>query len=390
MKPMTRIFQLLLVTLITAASAAAREPESKRVFRLWAMGCSHVDSDIKHDNRESIGEAVRQSEGRNGDEAPPFDWDIAVHLGDLSATQGYPTDEVGLEVVRQFSLGEKHRREDFYNVEGNHDASDPEGPLRHWFSKWVDPTGENTATSGVDPESRPFPVEGSAERYSFRVGNILFLMMSDNNYGGPPVGRTARPGHSGGYPAGAVTGQTFDWWRRMVEENPDCAIISTHHHMLSETTVASGPFEGFTKTADGKWQSKYHGYFPDGGPEGASYLYFVDGKPNARAFEGYLSDHPGAIDLWLGGHTHTRPDDTTGGRSHVEKKWGTNFVNCAALTLYHGRREHLSPMSRLFTFTDGSKQVRVQCYLHTDHFAKRGWYDKAERTIELGKPFRWE
>lgn len=74
----------------------------------------------------------------------------------------------------------------------------------------------------------------------------------------------------------------------------------------------------------------------------------------------------------------------------MEKKWGTNFVNCTALTLYHGHREKLSPMSRLFTFTDGSKQVRVQCYLHTDHFAKRGWYDEAERVIELGNPFCWE
>ena len=82
--------------------------------------------------------------------------------------------------------------------------------------------------------------------------------------------------------------------------------------------MASGPWEGFVKDEHGQWQGRYHGYKADGGPKGASYLYFVDGKPDAQAFESYLSEHPGAIDLWLGGHTHTYPDDRTRGRSHIE------------------------------------------------------------------------
>ena len=36
-------------------------------------------------------------------------------------------------------------------------------------------------------------------------------------------------------------------------------------------------------------------------------------------------------------------------------------------------------MSRLFTFTEGSDQVRVQCYLHTSQYRPQGWYEKAER-----------
>ena len=52
----------------------------------------------------------------------------------------------------------------------------------------------------------------------------------------------------------------------------------------------------------------------------------------------------------------------------MERKWGTTFVNVAALTRYHGRNNSV-PMSRLFTFTDGSPKVRVQCYLHTADFA---------------------
>jgi hypothetical protein len=235
----------------------------------------------------------------------------------------------------------------------------------------------------VDPKRRHYQVEGTWERYSFRVGNLLFLIMSDRNDGGPPVGR----GKRGGYPAGAVTGETFAWWKRMVEANRDSVIISAHHHMLRETTVASGPWEGYTKKADGSWQGHYHGYFPDGGPEGASYLYWVDGKPDAQAFEKYLAEHPGAIDLWIGGHTHSHPDDHTGGRSHIERKWEVNFVNCAALSRYHAAKMGV-PMSRLLTFTGGSAEARVQCYLHTSQHAPQGWYPKAERTIKLGKPFR--
>ena len=357
-------------------------------FHLWASSDSHVDKDINPPGRiknaiprESLAEAIRQSEGTNNDGAPSFDWDIGLHLGDFSATQGFPKDDLGEEVIRQFSALRKHRREQFYSLLGNHDASGPDEPTQWWFKKWIDPTGENTEFSGVDSTKRPYPVTGTWERYSFLVGNILFLMMGDRNDGGPPVGR----GERGGYPAGAVTGETFEWWKSMVEKNQDKVIVSAHHHMLRETTVASGPWEGFRKDEEGSL--RYHGYFPDGGPEGASYLYFVDGKPNAQSFEKYLAAHPGAIDLWLGGHTHTTPDDTRGGRSHIEKKWGVTFINVAALTLYHA--ETRSPKSRLLSFIPGSKEVKVQCYLHTDHFAPKGWYKPAEHIINLNKPFSW-
>jgi len=45
-------------------------------------------------------------------------------------------------------------------------------------------------------------------------------------------------------------------------------------------------------------------------------------------------------------------------------------------------------MSRLLKFTEGSRDVRVQCYLHTSQHAPQGWYVKAEKTIRLAKPFR--
>ena len=365
-----------------AGVARAANGEADKPFRLWACSDAHVGTDLKVRKREALAEAIRQSERGGNEGGPAFDWDIAVHLGDLSGNQGSPTDEEGREVLRQFAAARLHRREDFYNIAGNHDANTPGEPQQWWFKKWIDPAGVNTETSGVDPAKRPYPIDGDWERYSFRVGNVLFLMMSDRNDGGPPVGRDKR----GGYPAGAVSGETFAWWKKMVEANPDSIIISAHHHMLKETTVASGEWEGFVKGPDGEWQGGYHTPFANGGPKGASYLYWVDGKPDAQAFESYLAEHPGAIDFWLGGHTHTHPDDDYGGRSHIERKWGVNFINVSALTCCHGKT--CMPMSRLLTFTPGSREARVQCYLHTSQHAPEGWYQKAERTVPLSKPFK--
>ncbi len=348
------------------------------------MCCSHVGTDLEF-GRESLADAIRQSE-RGGDEGgPPFEWDVAVHLGDHSGSQTSPTDAEGREIVRQFGAASKHRREDFYTIAGNHDApADPEAPLQWWVRKWIDAVGESTETSGVDAEKMPYPADGTWERYSFRVGNIRFLMMSDRNDFSPPVGR--RGARRGGYPSGAVTGETFGWWKRNVEAHTDSIVVSAHHHMLKETTVASGPWEGYMPDGQGGWRSYYHGYFEDGGPEGASYLYFLDGKPDAQAFEGYLAENPGSVDLWLGGHTHSNPDDRKGGRSHVERKWDCNFVNVAALSRYHGKTN--VPMSRLLTFEDGSDEVRVQCYLHTPDFAPQGWYGPTERTVRLNRKVR--
>jgi hypothetical protein len=198
-------------------------------------------------------------------------------------------------------------------------------------------------------------------------------MMGDRNDGGPPIGR----GPVGGYPAGAVTLETFDWWVDKVERNQDKIIFSVHHHMLKGTTVASGDWEGV--------EGAYHGRFEDGAPIGASYLYWVGNEADSGRFEGYLADHPGAIDLWIGGHTHTHPDDAHGGRSHVERRWDVTFVNVASLTRHHARKS--VPMSRVLTFTEGSDVLSVRCYLHTAQYAPQGWYAPAERNVPLRPPF---
>jgi hypothetical protein len=360
-------------------------------FRVMAVGDAHMTSDIKF-GRQSLLEAIRHSEYGGPQGAPPFAWDIMVNLGDLVGGQRPPTDAEAPVVLEQLSWSTRHPRETIYNVAGNHDASGPGEETQWWFKKYIDPTGENTAFSGVDDSRRPYPVHGTWERYSFQVGNILFLMMSDRNDGGPPVGR----GSVGGYPAGAVSTDTFEWWKKMVEDNKDKIIVTGHHHVLKDTTVGSGFNEGMqiTTMPDGR-RRRYHGRYTDGAPEGSSYLYFVGDTPDAGLFENYLEENPGAVSLWLGGHTHTYPDDKGPGgefsyKSHIEQKWGVTFINASALTLHHGKRRPYFPLSRLLTFFPGEAKVRIQSYLHTSHYSSPGWYAPAERTVPLQHPFSWD
>lgn len=350
------------------------------MFKIWVFGDAHVGTDLKH-GRESLSEAIRHSERGGSQGAPQFDWNIAVDVGDMSGGQSVPADDEGKEVVRQFSALEKHPREAIYSVCGNHDRSGLNEPAAWWWQKWIDPMGQHPDCSGVDPAKRPYPVEGTWERYSFRVGNLLFLMMSDINEPTQTIGR----GDLGGNPGGVVSGETFQWWKNMVEANPESIIISVHHYMLKDTTVASGEWEGMRKDAEGNWVEHYHGYKPQGTPRGASYLYFVDSTPDAQAFEHYLAKHPGVVDIWLGGHTHAHPDDNHGGKTHIERKWGSWFINAACLSRYHGSTN--VPMSRLLTFREKSREVVAQCYMHTDEFLPQGWYKKAERRLKLSRDF---
>ena len=64
--------------------AVAAEEKAAKTFKLWVTSDAHVGTDFRLKKRESLAEAIRQSErgGENG--GPAFDWDIALHLGDFS------------------------------------------------------------------------------------------------------------------------------------------------------------------------------------------------------------------------------------------------------------------------------------------------------------------
>lgn len=380
---------LTCLLLLSSAWQAAEAADSSNEFRVWATSCSHVPADIRR-GRESLAKAIRQSEGREAG-SPSFDWDIMIDAGDLSAHQVPPGDEAGIELIRQYGAMKKHRREQVYNVPGNHDAPYYDHGPGSWFQKWGDPLGENTEFSGVDPMRRPFPVQGTWERYRFQAGNILFLMLADRNDAPTPVGRGhSREANSGGYPPGAVTRATFNWWKQQVLDNQDKLIVTMHHHVLRDTTVGSGRGEG---------TPRYHG--KTGGAEGSSYLYYIIEKDDpddfqytkdAHVFEDFLDtfqrEHgQGAIDLWIGGHTHVKgPDDDFGGKTITETRWGVNFLQVAALTKHHAGSQ---PLSRVLTFSEGSPSAQADVYLHEASYKKHpvGWYEPASKTLRLRHKF---
>ena len=384
--PSTLGVVLCLPLLIGDAQSADPSP---REFRVWATSCSHVPADIRQ-GRESLATAIRQSEGQI-EGAQAFQWDIMIDAGDLSAHQTPPGDEDGRELLRQYRAMTKHRREQIYNVPGNHDAPYYDHIPGSWFQKWGDPLGESTLFSGVEAGRRPFPVEGTWERYRFLAGNILFLMLADRNDAPEPVGRGhSKDARKGGYPAGAVTRETFNWWKQQVLANQDRIIVTMHHHALRDTTIASGFGEG---------NPRYHG--SSGGAEGSSYLYYIiendDPKDfrytkNAHVFEDFLDrfhkEHgEGAIDLWVAGHTHVHgPDDNWGDKTISENRWGVGFLQVAALTRHHGGA---NPLSRLLTFTDGSSEVAADVYLHDASFKNNpvGWYKPAATAFPLRHEF---
>jgi len=64
---------------IFAKVGISNSSDENQLFRLWAASCSHVGTDmdigsrINGVHRESLAEAIRQSEGTNNDGAPLFE-----------------------------------------------------------------------------------------------------------------------------------------------------------------------------------------------------------------------------------------------------------------------------------------------------------------------------
>ena len=151
---------------------------------------------------------VKSEQGGDGG-GPPFHWDIAIDIGDMSGGQDVPDDEEGAKSCGNFPLWKDIGAKMFTVSAAITIAavclSRRPGGGRNGLIRWGP-----TVHSGVDASRRPYPTTGTWERYSFTVGNVLFLLMSDINEPSQTVGR----GTLGGNPAGVVTGETFAWWRR--------------------------------------------------------------------------------------------------------------------------------------------------------------------------------
>ena len=412
---------------VLEASKNIPPPTKSTSFNVWAAADPHVTVDAIH-GVESLQLALRQSEGywdflskrelQLAGIPPAFDWDIMLLAGDFTSSHFPPTDGEGKILVRQFEVLAKHQREDIYAIAGNHDGDYYDLGIGHWFRKWVDPFGANTAFSGVDSSKRKFNPVGTWERYKFEAGNILFLMLSDYNAAPIPVGRgTSKERHPGGFPAGAVTRATFDWWKQQVLENQDKIIITVHHHVLRGTTTISDPNGGVgihaNDTGDFEGASYLYYIIENNDPDNFEYTKSTDATPGP--FETFLVDYQNengrpAIDVWIGAHSHAHPQDKVNNKGLVENKWGVTFMQVSALTHYHSGR---TPMSWLLNFNDGSDTLGLKNYIHRAPYynhipielvkakgvlpvgavapegglEKNGWYQPNEKSVLLRHAF---
>jgi len=243
---------LTILTLLSNSLAPAAAADAD--FNIWVGSDPHVTVDTLH-GVEPMRLAFRQSEGfwsflpkyevKAGGIPPAFDWDLMLLAGDLTSSQFPPRDGEGRIFVDQFEALRHHRREDVFTLAGNHDGSYYDEGVGSWYQKWADPMGENTEYSGVNMAERRFKPQGTWERYKIEAGNVLILMLSDQNSAPTPVGRgNSKDGLPGGFPAGAVTRETFNWWKEQVLGNQDKIIITAHHHVLRDTTTISTPYGG--------------------------------------------------------------------------------------------------------------------------------------------------
>lgn len=77
---------------------------ARKLFRVWACGCSHISTDLKLSGRESLAEAIKDPEKY-------LRWHIALHLGDITGGQTPPQDEEGRAFLRQLRALREHNRE---------------------------------------------------------------------------------------------------------------------------------------------------------------------------------------------------------------------------------------------------------------------------------------
>ena len=186
-------------------------------------------------------------------------------------------------------------------------------------------------------EARNFQAYSSYVRkplyYSVTVGNLVMLMMSDEDRG-PDTG---------------ISPLTFEWWKDRVVRNRDRIIVTVTHAAL-----------------DGS------------GHPGTLFPSMV--IRDSRRFEDVLKKY--RVDLWLSGHTH-QPYYLWGKNRVVRGMNGTLFVNVASI-----RRDFIfDPIeSRMLYFETGSPFVLVRT---RDH-GKKKFVKGADIRHRLGRPFLWD
>jgi hypothetical protein len=358
-------------------------------FTVWASSDAHVVREALAEGcdparvpRESLRVAIEQAEGPEG-----FSYDLAFHLGDL-IDYDHETPE-SFRLYRRQLAGSAKAPHAWYHLQGNNEENsvlnDSVAFDNEHYRRIIDPVGEFPETSGIVKDRRPFPVEGTYERYAFNAGNIRFLFLSDRNDLPAPYGR----GQGGFYVDGAITLESFEWLARQVLTYPDRILVVACHHPLKNTTLGSGLDDswrgtfmtwipaGQTPAPDRRLQSVLHQVYPI--------------HPNdSPLFDWLLGQNTGVVDLWLSGHVHHRLEQTFEGRGKYAPAYGGHHLNVGTLCRYRHFANILSAQSNVLSWSEGSAHVRSRVFVHDHPSLPAGFYAPEERALELKRPFQWD
>lgn len=275
----------------SSAELSGFSEPSDRVFEIWAL------SDIQP-KRKSQWKQFRRAVEDVNQNIPKID--LAIVAGDLVDRSRAGEFESYLEIRSESYIGR------WQEIAGNHDLKSDGGTL---YTKSINPL----------------------LHYHFTVGNVLFLMMSDEQRGSPTE----------------LSDETFGWWKGMVEDNQDKIVVVVTH----------APLEGSEVPMSDTRRRRITG---------------------SERFRRVLMEH--RVDLWLNGHVHV-PHWFAGNVGKPDSLGGTVFVNLAAV-----REEAFGfkdSESRVISFVCGSDKVRVRSRNHT----KRKFSKQLERVFALSKKF---
>lgn len=274
---------------------------------VWLWSCSHLRRDIDDLGIDNLELAFSQVDGVNG-----FDYDFSINHGDFDANQDFPSldnpDSVaeGQQIPVSFGFSTEIR-EKHYTIAGNHDGGDGQ---MDWFLRYVDPLGDNTAFSGVDPSNMPYQQilmePGSWHSYYITTGKYMFIMLSDRNELPFPYGRGGSV-ISGGHPSGTLTRKTWEWVKDLILKNKNKNIFISTHQGVRNTVIATGDYEGFV--------GKFHGESGIAAGNGSIYSIYdedtgTDNGPDTEILQ-FFADNPNhTVVGWHNGHTHYQINET--------------------------------------------------------------------------------
>ncbi len=193
----------------------------------------------------------------------------------------------------------------WYEIAGNHDMKDEKN-----YRKYI----------------------GEHLHYSVEIGNVLILLMSDEDR----------------FPPQKISDETFRWWKKNVEENQDRIIITVTHAYLRESKLFGYPIP-----------SRNIG--------------------DSRRFAEVLKKN--RVDIWVCGHTHLP--------SYMNDKWriapefgGTLFINVSAI-----RKSFFNAIESNFIYF---RKGRDRALVRTRNHEKGRFLKTREIFMKISRPFQWD